>query len=795
MTAFPVRRRRWLARLAGGTAALIATAVIAAAPSRAQLATSTPAPAAAGYPALPTAPHDAPNILLVLTDDTGFGAASAFGGPVPTPNLERLARSGLVYNRFHSTAMCSPTRAALLTGRNHHAVNMGALTDFAVGAEGYNSFIPRSAGTIAEVLRENGYNTAFFGKHHDVPIGQSSAAGPFDLWPTGLGFEYFFGFIGADTDQWHPLLYRGTTQLPYQPPVETLDARLADDAIHWIHQQQAAAPDKPFFVYYAPGSTHTPHQAPADWIARFRGRFDRGWDKVRSETLAQQERLGLIPRGTTLAPRPEGVTAWDTLSPDEKRVQARMMEVYAAELAFQDAQFGRILDELDRMGVRDDTLIMFIEGDNGGDAAAGPGGTLTEVGEIANKRSTVTDKLAMLDTMGGPETELNYSTGWAFAMNAPFPYYKSVASHLGGTRNGMVISWPAGIRGRGIRPQYHHVIDIAPTIYAAVGVVPPAEINGVKQQPIDGIAMEYSFDDPHASDQRTIQYYEMLGNRAIYSHGWLASTVPIRLPWQMGFGAETNVNLSAQYQWQLFNLDTDFSQTHDLAARNPARLREMQRLFDQEAAKYHVEPLDDRTSLARMAGMRQVYLHPRDHYDYWGQDLSVASEAAPAFCNRAFTLNADVIAPAGATGVIAAYGSRFGGWSLYLKDGQPTFEHALSNLAGDKLRLVSSTPLPAGRASRLTLDFDYDGGGSGKGGTVMLAIDGKPVATGRIDRSIVMASGMGEPFDIGHDSGVTVAEALAGDGAFGGTITHVAVTLGPLGARRGSIVAAPPALH
>jgi arylsulfatase A-like enzyme len=737
------------------------------------------------FPALPTAPAGAPNVLLILTDDTGFGATSAFGGPVPTPNLERLAASGVDYTQFHTTAMCSPTRAALLTGRNHHSVGVGTLTDFADGFPGYDTFIPKSAATIARTLELNGYNTAFFGKHHNVPTGQMSAAGPFDQWPTGLGFEYFYGFLGADTDQWRPALYRGTQRVPNTDSGEVLDKRLADDAINWIHNQKAAAPDKPFFIYYAPGSTHTPHQAPADWIARFHGRFDGGWDKVRQETLARQKRMHLVPGATQLPKWPDDVPQWDSLSPDDKRVQARYMEIYAGMLAYQDAQLGRIFDELTRMGVRDNTLVILVVGDNGADAAGSPAGGLSETGEIANKRSTLQERLAHLDEMGGPRMGTNYSTGWALAMDTPFPFYKQIASHLGGTRNGAIISWPAGIHSHGIRTQYHHVIDIAPTILEAAKIPQPQSVDGAPQKPFDGVSMVYTFDNPKAPSKRTTQYYEMLGNRAIYHDGWLANTTPVREPWKMASGPRANENLTDQYKWELYNLKTDYNQTKDLSAKSPEKLKEMEALFDAEAARNQVYPLDDRTGFDRISSMRNAYVKDSDTYVYWGKGVTVSYESAPQLPNRAFTIEADLAAPAGkANGVIAALGSLTGGWSFFLKDGYPTVAHALTQLPEDQFRLVSPVAVPTGKTTHVTFDFKYDGGGAGHGGVVTISIDGRAVANGKLNRTITYPAPLGEPFDVGQDSGVPVVEDFAGNGAFGGDIQKLTVRLGPIGKAR-----------
>ena len=765
-----------LALIAHAVPAFAGTVLSATAPE------GTTAPLPNIFPAIPTAPEGAPNILLVLTDDVGFGAASAFGGLVPTPNLERLARDGLRYNRFHTTAMCSPTRAALLTGRNHHAVGTGTLTDFALGAPGYDAMIPRSAATIARLLQDNGYNTAFIGKHHNVPKGPFSSSGPYDYFPTKLGFDHFFGFIGSDTDQWRPTLYRDTTRIiDEKPPTRLLDERFADDAIHWIHQQKAAAPDKPFFIYFAPGSAHTPHQAPADWIKRFRGQFAQGWDKLRTQTLQRQKAMGVVPAQTSLPGRPVYIPAWQSLSPQEQAFQQRQMEVFAAQLAFQDAQFGRIVDELHRMGLSDNTLIIFIEGDNGPDSAGSPAGAIGEATEIANRRLGQAEHARHIDQLGGPHSHSNYSTGWALAMSTPFPYYKQIASHLGGTRNGAVFSWPSRITERGIRSQYHHVIDIFPTILHAAGITAPNIVDGVAQQAVDGIDMTYSFADSKAPDRRTSQYYEMLGNRALYDHGWLANTHPERKPWEMGFGADASVNLAPDYRWELYYLATDFNQTRDLAASRPDILVRMRKAFDVETARYNILPVNDRTDAARSGLAARAYTKPRSNYVFWGKNISLPSDVAPPITGRAFTLSADVTA---GNGVIAALGSSLGGWSFAIEDGHPVVRHALTPLPEDQFRLAAPTALRPGSTARLTFDFDYDGGGYGKGGLVRISVDGAPVAQQRLERSLVLQEAPSETFDIGFDGGGPVNEAAGAPDRFAGDIRRLEVALGPPGARR-----------
>ena len=719
-----------------------------------------------------TAPAGAPNILLILTDDVGFAASSTFGGPIPTPALDRLAARGLRYNRFHTTAMCSPTRAALLTGRNHHAVGTGIVTDTASGYPGYSAIIPRSAATIAEVLRLNGWNTAMFGKHHNVPQGRDDFnSGPFDLWPTALGFEYFYGFVAGDTNQWHPKLYRGTAPVAApDEPGATLDHFLAEDLIHWVHGQQAAAPDKPFLAYLAPGSAHAPHQAPPEWIARFKGQFDQGWDKVREESLARQKALGLAPRDTALTPRPAGIPAWASLTDDQRKIYAHMMEVYAAMLAYEDEQVGQVLAELDRMKQLDNTLVIFIEGDNGGSPEGDITGSMNELGTLANGMKEDTAwLLSQMPAMGGPDSYEIYPVGWAWATNSPFQWTKQVGSHLGGTRNGMVISWPSHIKDMGgIRSQFAHVNDIMPTILEAAGVAMPDVVDGVPQQRVDGTSLVYSFDAPRAPERHDRQYFELLGNRAIYDHGWMASTTPGRLPWKSGGSG----GLPTDYKWELYDLDHDFSQAHDLAAREPQRLAALQALWLEEARRNNVLPLDDRQGTARAMGARPPQAMPRS-YVYWGGDLSVAQSKAPPINLRSFTIDAEVtIPPAGAKGVLIASGSEFGGWSFLFEDGRPVVVEAASQKPEDRFRIAAAGALAPGRAM-LRYDYALDGR-PGAGGTLRISVNGREVASGRIGRTGYVAAGLGETFDIGRDTGATVVRAA--DTRFNGAIARIEVT-------------------
>ena len=733
------------------------------------------------FPKSVTAPAGAPNVLLIMTDDAGFGSSGTFGGPVPTPNLDRLASNGIKFNEFHTTAICSPSRAALLTGRNHHQVSTGMLTDSATGYPGYWAILPRSAATIAEVMKDNGYSTAMFGKHHNVPNAQQSPVGPFDLWPTGLGFEYFFGIIGGDADQWHPKLYRGTNAVDERTLDFTLpmDHALADDAIRWIHNQKANAPDRPFLVYYAPGSTHSPQQAPVDWIARFKGQFDQGWDKLREETFRRQKALGIIPAGTDLTPRPKELPAWDSLTPTEKTVYARYMEVYAGMMAYQDAQIGRILDELKRMGQLDNTLVIFIEGDNGASGEGGPQGTTNEIGALANKVESDPAVIAhKLETMGGPRSYETYPAGWAWAMDTPFQWMKQIASHFGGMRNGMVVSWPDHIKAHGeIRSQFGHIIDVYPTILEAAGLQAPTIVNGVKQQPIDGTSLLYSFDQADAPERHRTQYFEMIGNRAIYQDGWIASTTPRRMPWSQ---VTPPGDAATDYQWELYDLKHDYSQAHDLAAQQPGRLKQMEDLWWKEAERNKVLPIDDsfgqkRSAQALMAGMSR-----RTDFTYWGKEISIGERVQPVLAGRSFSLTATVTIPdANTTGVLAATGSWFGGWSFYLKDGRPVAYEAFSQNPGEQYRVAGADKLAAGPAT-IRYDFDYDGGGLGKGGMVRISVDGKPVAQGRVERAITITAGLGETFDIGWDTGAPVSDEYSDAGRFPGDIARVDLHLGPI---------------
>jgi arylsulfatase len=712
------------------------------------------------FPKEVTAPDGAPNILLVMTDDVGFGASSPFGGPIDTPTLDRLAANGLRYTQFHTTALCSPTRAALLTGRNHHTNASGVIMEMGTGYPGYNSLMPKSSGTVAEVLRQNGYNTSWYGKNHNVPDWQTSQAGPFDLWPTGLGFEYFYGFLGGDTDQWHPALIENTRPVlpPSHDPDYHLDRDLADHAILWLRQTQAAAPDKPFFLYYTTGTAHAPHHAPKDWIAKFKGRFDQGWDKVREETFARQKELGIVPANTKLTPRPKEIPAWESLTADQKRLYARMMEVYAGALAHADHHIGRVVDEIERMGELDDTLVIFIQGDNGASAEGTLQGLSNEVAVAANGATEdLPFLLSMMDKLGGPESYGHYPVGWAHAMDTPFQWTKQVASHFGGTRNGLVISWPHRIRAKKeIRPQFHHVIDVVPTIYELVGITPPQVLNGAPQSPIEGASMAYSFDAPTAPSTRTTQYFEMLGNRALYHDGWMASTTPLRLPWASPPDIDPD-----SFQWELYHVAEDFSQADNLATANPDKLRELQDLFWAEAGRYNVLPLDATFAQRVDPAIRPSLTRGRTTFEYIAGMVRIPEGATPDLKNKSYSLTAEVEIPkGGASGVLATQGGRFGGWGLLVLEGKPVFVHALSNQAQHKYKVASKEALAAGRHT-IRFDFAYDGGGGGMGGLGTLTVDGKKAAEGRIEKTVRARFSLDETFDVGLDTGTPVVEEYA----------------------------------
>ncbi len=734
------------------------------------------------FPTQVQAPRGAPNVLVILTDDVGFGASSTFGGPIPTPTFERLAKGGLKYNRFHTTSLCSPSRAALITGRNHHTCSTGIITEGASGFPGYDSLMSKSCGTIGNVLRGNGYNTSWFGKNHNVPDFQSSQAGPFDLWPTGLGFEYFYGFIGGDSFQWAPAAFEGTT--PIEPYLDKkdyhFDADMADKAISWMRTQNALAPEKPFFMYYAPGTAHAPHHAPKDWIKRFEGKFDQGWEKVREETFERQKAIGVIPKDAKLAPFDPQYKKWSDLSSGMKKVCARQMEVYAAALAHCDHHIGRVIDALEESGELDNTLIFYIQGDNGSSAEDPSGNGLTnEVGVFANGVVESEEFLVSMIPHWGSEMTFNhFSHSWAHAMNGPFQWDKKIASHFGGTRNGMIVHYPRAIKDAGgMRSQFHHVIDVAPTIYEATGVVPPTHIDGIQQQPIAGVSMLSSFDKANekAKSKHVTQYFEIVANRAIYHDGWMASTTPKRLPW-VTIG-NTVPNPITDFEWELYHVDEDFTQFKNVAKENPDKLTELQKLFMEEARKNEVLPIDDRYGERGDVSTRPSLTRGRTKFNYYDGMTRIPEGSAPDLKNKSYRISAEVEVPeGGANGVLMTQGGRFGGYGLLLMEGKPVFVHAFSNQPQHKFKVGSTDKLTPGKHT-VAVDFAYNGGGIGKGGTATITVDGKKTAEGKIAQTIPIRLSLDETLDIGADCGTPVLDEYQVPFKFTGKIEKVTIEL------------------
>jgi len=723
-------------------------------------------------------PAGAPNVLVVLLDDVGFGASSAFGGPCQTPTAERLAAGGLKYNRFHTTALCSPTRAAFLSGRNHHAVGMGGITEIATSAPGYNSMRPNTCAPLAQILKLNGYSTAQFGKCHEVPVFETSPIGPFDHWPTGSGFEHFYGFIGGENNQYYPALYDGTTPVePERTPEEGyhLMEDLADKAIDWVRQQKGLAPDKPFFLYFAPGATHAPHHVPKDWVAKYKGQFDRGWDELREATFARQKMLGVIPADCVLTRRPAEIPGWEETEERLRPVLARQMEVYAAFLEFADYHVGRVIDALSDLEVIDDTLIFYIIGDNGASAEGSLIGAFNDktAGE-APDLSTPELLIQHIDDLGTPRANNHYAVGWAHAMDTPYQWTKQVASHFGGTRNGAIIHWPAGIKSKGeIRSQFHHVIDFTPTILEVSGLPAPTFVNGVMQERLHGVSMAYSFDDAKAAERHETQYFEMVCNRGIYHKGWTAVTRHGNMPWAV-IGKQAPLSEDI---WELYDTSKDWSQSHDLAKEMPAKLAELRQLFEIEAAKYNVFPLDDRKaerSNPDLAGRPQLVRGSTQVFFPGMRRLSEHSVINTK--NKSHAITADVEIPErGACGVIAAQGGHMGGWSLYAHEGKLRYHYNFLGLM--QFDVTSAGKLRPGR-HQARVEFAYDGGGMGKGAAITLYVDGEKVAEGRVERSHALFFSMDETMDVGSDAGEPVSEDYGPRGnAFNGKIDWVRIDI------------------
>ena len=790
-------------------------------------------------------PKGAPNVLLIMTDDQGYGVSGTFGGVIPTPALDRIAKAGLRYTQFHSTALCSPTRAALITGRNHHSVGFGVIGELSTGYPGYDSIIGPENATIGEILKENGYATSWFGKNHNTPGFQySSTAGPFDQWPSGMGFEYFYGFMGGETDQWEPYLFRDHTQVfPWVgKPSYNLTTDLADDAIRFMRDLNASAPDKPFLVYYVPGGSHSPHQPRREWIEKFKGKFDMGWEKMREEIFANQKRLGVVPANTRLTPWPDDLPKWDSLTAEQRKLYARQAEVFAAYTAYTDYEIGRVIQEVEDMGKLDNTLIIYIDGDNG----TSPEGTLSGTYNQLTAYNGITDvpqplQLLHYEAWGSDKTYPHMAVPWAWAFDTPFKWTKQVASHFGGTRQGIAISWPGHIKDvGGIRTQFHHMIDIAPTILEAAGIQAPDTVNGIKQKPMEGVSMAYTFDQANSNSpsKRDTQYFEMVGNRAIYHDGWIAATTPPSPPWLMGTGKMPDVVNG--YHWELYNIAEDYSEYNDVATQQPAKLRELQALFSTEAAKYNVFPMDNST-FTRLLTPRPSAVAGKTVFTYAGENSGIPVGNAPSILDRNYTITANITVPdGGAEGVIATMGGRFGGYALILTHsfnwwlksdlfkaigltllvlglllvwwgknqgrwklrfgyallliaalglgavfatdlfgigrGRPLFVYNFLDL--ERFRWRGLSGLGAGKHT-IVFDFKYDGPGPAKGGTGVLTVDGKEVDRKTIPHTIPLLMSIDETFDIGIDTRTPVDLTYEVPFRFTGTIDKLNYKLEP----------------
>ena len=719
------------------------------------------------------APSGAPNVLIVLIDDMGFGQSSAFGGPVRMPTVEALANEGLRFNEFHTTALCSPTRTALLSGRNHHMNNMSSITETATAFQGATGIRPDSVAPLAEMLRLNGYATAAFGKSHETPVWELSNSGPTDRWPTRSGFDKFYGFVGGETDQWAPTIWDGMTKVQIEEkPGYHFMTDMTDQAIQWVQSQKSLTPNKPFFMYFAPGATHAPHHVPKEWIAKYKGQFDQGWDRLREQTLARQKKLGVVPPDTKLAPKPAAIKDWEALSANEKRLFARQMEVFAGFGEYADTEIGRLIATIKDLGQLENTLVFYIIGDNGASAEGGMIGVFNEMTYFNGVEEKLEEQLSRIDDLGGPLGHNHYAAGWAVAGDTPFTWTKQIASSYGGTRNAMVVSWPKGVRAKNeIRSQWHHVIDVAPTILEAAGLPEPRVVNGTPQTPIQGVSMKYAFDDAKAPDTHRTQYFEMFGNRGVYHEGWLAGTVH-KAPW------ETKVRAPlADDKWELYDTRSDFSLSNDLAAKNPEKLREMQAIFLREAIANHVLPIDDRSFErvnAELAGRPDLMFGRKSLTVYPGM-FAIPENAFINTKNTSFSITADiVVSDQRANGVLLAQGGRFGGWSLYVKDGKPTYHY---NFLGQRrFSVTADKPLAPGKAT-VVFDFAYDGGGPGKGGTGTLTVNGQKMGQGRIDVTQCCGFSATEGTDVGMNTGTPVSLDYTNPFRFNGTIAKVTIDL------------------
>ncbi|MBB4802600.1 arylsulfatase [Flavobacterium nitrogenifigens] len=728
------------------------------------------------FPQPVKAPKGAPNVVLILLDDAGFGQFSTFGGGITSPTMDKLAAEGLRYNKFHTTALCSPTRAALITGRNHHSASFGVITEIATGYDGYTCVLPKNCATIGEVLSQNGYMTAWIGKNHNTPPWETSQAGPFDHWANGLGFDYFYGFNAGDMNHWNPVLFENRNLVPASTdPNYHMTIDLADHAISLVRKVKSIAPDKPYFLYVAPGATHSPHHAPKEWIDKFKGKFDMGWDAYRQETFERQKKLGVIPADTKLTPRPESLPAWSSLNADQKRLYSHMMEVFAGYGAHCDYEMGRIVDAIKQMPDADNTIIIYIAGDNGSSAEGGIEGSVNENLFFNGISEKWQDNIKEIDELGGPKHFNHFTAEWAWAMNTPFQWTKQVASHFGGTRNPMIVSWPAKIKDKGgIRSQFTHTIDIVPTIYEMIGIQAPESVNGITQKPIEGVSFAYTFSDAKAKEKHSTQYFELGCNRGIYHDGWMASAMSF-VPWnpnRAGFDPD-------KQKWELYKVDEDFSQANDLAAKNPQMLRQLQDMWWVEASKYNVLPLDWRVTErfnSELMGRPSLGGNQKELTYYPGQ-VALPDAACPRLLNKSWSITADIEVPEnGAEGMIVTQGGIVGGYGLYIQNGKPSFVY--NNLALERPTISGKDALPKGKV-KLLVNFKYEGKENevGKGATVSLSVNGSQVAQGHLDRTIPAQISLGEGLDVGMDIGSAVDFNYKLPFAFTGKIEKVTYEL------------------
>jgi arylsulfatase A-like enzyme len=732
----------------------------------------------ADFPKPVTAPAGTPNVLIVILDDVGFGHAGTFGGAVSTPTMDRLAQNGLRHNQFHTTALCSPTRAALLTGRNHHSVGTGVIIEMGTGFPGYTGIVPNTTAGLPEMLRQNGYATAAFGKWHNTPDNEISPSGPFDRWPTGKtwGFEYFYGFMNGETHQYYPVLYRNTDPVPPPKTPEQgyhLTEDLVDDAVGWLNRVRATNPQKPWFMYFSTGAIHGPHHTPKAYREKYKGKFDAGWDKYREETFSRQKQLGVVPENAKLTPRPDEIPAWDAQSEDAKRVYRRLMENYSGFLDHTDEQVGRLISAIEKSGQLDNTLVFYVVGDNGASGEGGLEGTINEVASLNGIQLGLKGLQDKFDEIGGPTTEPHVPVGWAWAADTPFKWTKQVASHFGGTRNGLIVHWPRDIKAKGeLRSQFHHIIDIAPTVLDAAGIREPQVVNGVMQKPIEGVSMRYLFDSAAAPSRCTVQYFEMLGNRGIYKDGWMASARHGRLPWQTAGGGGS----FDDDKWELYKLLDDFTQSTDLSAQNPEKVKELQAAFLGEARKYNVLPLDDRMSERFDASLRPNPLAGLRSFSYGPGTTNISESAVLNTHGVPFSVTAQIeTSGVGADGVLAAIGGVTSGWTLYVKDGKLAFDYNFFEV--EKYRTQSSEALPPGK-STVRAEITPVEPGPGRPATVKLFVNGKQAGAGRVERTVPFRYSV-EPFDVGMDNVSAVSDAYKSPYPFQGRIEQVTIELRP----------------